>query len=352
MTIHGVRLNHCLLVLMLSLTSAAYSTIVNAAQLATIVIKLAEIDSTYTAEAIIEAVKSSAIAPQVSGSITSLTVKAGDVVKAGQILARIDTRIANQQAATNQAQVAAAQAQLSAARKEYERKSRLYAKEYISQAAMERAESDFKTAEAQTKAQLAQSGMSNVETDLHTINAPYTGVIAEVLTEVGGMAMPGQPILVMYDPSVLRATVNLPQSQLKNLKSGTGVKVFVSSATDEERELISTQLIVLPTTDAVSNMSTLRLALPIHLISVRPGMFARAMLPMTGIKAQSIITLPQKAIIRRSELVAVYVVNQQGKPQLRQVRLGRKQGDNIQVLAGLRAGDVVALDPIAAANLK
>ena len=73
---------------------------------------------------------------------------------------------------------------------------------------------------------------------------------------------------------------------------------------------------------------------------------------MTGIKAQSIITLPQKAIIRRSELVAVYVVNQQGKPQLRQVRLGRKQGDNIQVLAGLRAGDVVALDPIAAANLK
>jgi multidrug efflux pump subunit AcrA (membrane-fusion protein) len=50
--------------------------------------------------------------------------------------------------------------------------------------------------------------------------------------------------------------------------------------------------------------------------------------------------------------VAVYVVNKEGKPQLRQVRLGRKQGDNIQVLAGLQAGDVVALNPIAAANLK
>lgn len=347
----GVKLNQYLLVLMISLTSAAFSAIANAGALATVTIKQTESDSTYTAEGVVEAVKSSAIAPQVSGSITVLTVKAGDVVKAGQLLARIDTRIANQQAATNQAQVAAAQAQLSTARKEYERKSRLYAKQYISQAAMERAESEFKTAEAQTKAQLAQAGMSNVETGLHTINAPYAGIVAEVLTEVGGMAMPGQPLLVMYDPSGLRATVNVPQSQLSNLKSGASVKVLVTSATETERELVSTQLTVLPTADAVSNMSAVRLTLPLHLNSVKPGMFARALLPLTGVKAQG-ITVPVKAVIKRSELVAVYVVNQQGKPQLRQVRLGRKQGENVQVMAGLQAGDVVALDPIAAANLK
>jgi RND family efflux transporter MFP subunit len=337
---------------MISVISAAYCTLVNAAALATVTIKSTESDSTYTAEGVIEAVKSSTIAPQVSGSITALSVKVGDVVKAGQLLARIDTRIANQQAATNQAQVAAAQAQLSAARKEYERKSRLYTKQYISQAAMERAESEFKTAEAQTKAQLAQAGMSNVEAGLHTINAPYDGVVAEVLTEVGDMAMPGQPMLVIYEPNYLRATVNVPQSQLSNLKSDSGVKVLVSSATETERELVSTQLTVLPTADAISNMSAVRLNLPQHLISVKPGMFARALLHTTGTKAQGKITVPVKAVIRRSELVAVYVVNQQGKPQLRQVRLGRKQGENIQVLAGLQAGDVVALDPIAAANLK
>ena len=347
-----VKLNQNLLVMIIGLASAIHYGVANAAPLATVTINQVQSDSTYTAEGVIEAVKTSVIAPQVSGSITEFTVKAGDVVKAGQLLARIDTRIANQQAATNQAQVAAAQAQLYAARKEFERKSRLYAKQYISQAAMERAESDFKTAEAQTRAQLAQSGMSNVETGLHSIKAPYSGVITEVLTEVGGMAMPSQPILVMYDPSGLRATVNVPQSQLKNLDNSARVKVLVSSASDAEHELVSTQLTVLPTADAVSNMSAVRLSLPMHLTSVRPGMFARALLPVIGVKAQGKITVPTKAVIKRSELVAVYVLSQQGKPQLRQVRLGRKQGESVQVLAGLKAGDVVALDPIAAANLK
>lgn len=348
----GGKLNQYLLVLIISLTSAVYNSIANAAPLATVTIKQAQSDSIYTAEGVIEAVKSSAIAPQVSGSITLLTVKVGDVVKTGQVLARVDTRIANQQAAADQAQVAAAQAQLSAARKEYERKSRLYAKQYISQAAMERAESDFKTAEAQTKAQLAQSGMSNVKTGLHTIKAPYSGVVTVVHTEIGNMAISGQPLLVMYDPSSLRAAVNVPQSQLANLKSSASVKVLVSSAIETERELVSTQLTVLPTADAVSNMSAVRLTLPLHLSSVKPGMFARALLPVVEATTQGKITVPVKVVIKRSELVAIYVLNQQGKPQLRQVRLGRKQGENVQVLAGLQAGDVVALDPIAAANLK
>ena len=348
----GFKNYQYLILLLTSITGMTFPIVVSAAGLETYKIKPSNDDAFYTAEGVVEAVKTSAVAPQVSGSITVLTVKVGDVVKAGQMLARIDTRIANQQAATNQAQVVAAQAQLSAARKEYERKSRLYTKEYISQAAMERAESDFKTAEAQTKAQLAQSGMSNVETGLHTINAPYAGIVAEVLTEVGGMAMPGQPLLVMYDPSALRVTVNVPQSQLSNLKSGTNVKVLLSSAAESERELVSTQLTVLPTADAVSNMSAARLTLPLHLKSVKPGMFARALLPVVEAKTQGKITVPVKAVIRRSELVAVYVVNQQGKPQLRQVRLGHKQGENVQVLAGLQAGDVVALDPIAAANMR
>lgn len=343
---------HYLALLLTGLTSMAFSVMGSASELATIKIKQSNDEAVYVAEGVVEAIKSSAIAAQVSGSIIALPVKVGDVVKSGQLLARIDTRIANQQAVTNQAQVAAAQAQLSAARKEYERKSRLYAKEYISKAAMERAESEFKTAEAQTKAQLAQSGLANIETGLRTINAPYAGVVAEVLSEVGTMAMPGQPLLVIYDPVGLRVSVNVPQSQLSNLKNVRGVKALISSASYTERELKSTQSTILPTADAVSNMSTVRLNLPLNLKSVKPGMFARALLPLTGAIDQVKITIPSAAVIKRSELVAVYIVTQQGKPQLRQIRLGRRQGENIEVLAGLKVGELVALDPIAAANAK
>lgn len=343
---------HYLALLLTGLISMAFSVMGSASELATIKIKQSNDEAVYVAEGVVEAIKSSAIAAQVSGSIIALPVKVGDVVKSGQLLARIDTRIANQQAVTNQAQVAAAQAQLSAARKEYERKSRLYAKEYISKAAMERAESEFKTAEAQTKAQQAQSGLANIETGLRTINAPYAGVVAEVLSEVGAMAMPGQPLLVIYDPVGLRVSVNVPQSQLSNLKNVSSVKTLISSASDTERELMSTQLMVLPTTDAVSNMSTVRLNLPLNIKSVKPGMFARSLLPLTGAIDQLKITIPSTAVIKRSELVAVYIVTQQGKPQLRQIRLGRKQGESVEVLAGLKVGELVALDPIAAANAK
>jgi multidrug efflux pump subunit AcrA (membrane-fusion protein) len=67
---------------------------------------------------------------------------------------------------------------------------------------------------------------------------------------------------------------------------------------------------------------------------------------------QAQIYVPASAVIKRSELTAVYVVDSQGHPHLRQVRLGRKQGDNIEVFAGLQLGEKVALDPIAAANFQ
>jgi RND family efflux transporter MFP subunit len=303
-------------------------------------------------EGVIEAVKTSQIAPQVSGGITALPVKAGDSVKAGQFLVRIDTRMATQQSMTNNAQVAAAKAQLSAARQEYERKRRLYDKQYISQAAMERAESDYKTAEAQTNAQLAQTGLSNVQAGLHTINAPYAGLVAEVLAELGDMAMPGKPLITIYDPKALRVVVNVPQSQVAKIKQEASIKVLISGANEPEQSLTGTQITVLPTADSVSNMVKMRVTLPQNLTSIKPGMFARAIVPVTDVVTQGYLYVPIKAVIKRSELMAVYVVNNEGQPQLRQVRLGREQGENVEVFAGLQAGEKVALDPIAASKLK
>lgn len=337
---------------MLIMFAAGMSETIAAAELATATVTQSNQEQALTVEGVVEAVKSSLVAPQVTGDITYLPVKVGDYVKAGQLLARIDTRMASQQAMTNQAQVAAAQAQLSAAKQEFERKRRLHEKQYISQAALERAESDYKTAQAQTKAQLAQSGVANVQTGLHTISAPYAGIIAEVMVEQGDMAMPGSPLVSMYDPKALRVVVNVPQSQLASIKSGANIKVQIPAATETEQHLVATQISILPTADSVSNMTKVRLLLQQGLVSVNPGMFARASLPSSNAGKQTQLVVPVKAVIKRSELMAVYVVDAQGNPQLRQVRLGRQQGDNVEVFAGLQSGEKVALDPIAAANFK
>jgi len=321
-----------------------------AAPLQTMTVAQVNAEPVITAEGTVEAVKSSMLAPQVSGNITAFNVKAGDHVKAGQVLARIDTRIANQQAIANQAQVAAARAQLSAARQEYERKKKLYDRQYISQAALERAESDYKTAEAQTKAELAQTGIATVQSGLHTVTAPYAGVVADVMAEQGDMAMPGKPLLTLYDPAEMRAVVSVPQSQVADIKSGSTTTVMIPAAAETERSMRATKLTVLPTADVVSNSMQVRLQLPANLSSVSPGMFVRAMLPSASANLSNQIYVPAQAVIRRSELMAVYVVNVKGEPQLRQVRVGRRQGDKVQIASGLQAGEKIALDPIAAAN--
>jgi len=337
---------------LVSLYLAGFAMHAFADSLQTFTVAQSNAEQVITVEGSIEAVKSSQLAPQVSGSITAFNVKAGDQVKAGQVLAQIDTRIANQQAVANQAQVAAARAQLSAARQEYERKKRLYEKQYISQAALERAESDYKTAEAQTNAELAQTGMANVQSGLHTVTAPYAGIVAEVMTEQGDMAMPGKPLLVLYDPKEMRAVVNVPQSQIAGIKAGGNIKVMIPAAAEAERSLTASKVTVLPTADAITNSVKVRLLLPQNLNSVSPGMFARAQLPTTTTNLQNQIYIPSQAVIKRSELMAVYVVDAQGDPQLRQVRVGRRLGDNVEIVAGLLAGEKLALDPIAAANFK
>lgn len=336
--------------LLVSSAIAAFSSLAQADRLETAIVTQSGAQQVIMAEGTVEAVKSSLLAPQVAGSITLLNVKAGDRVSAGQVLARIDTRIANQQAAASDAQVAAARAQLSAARQEYERKKRLYEKQYISQAALERAESDYKTAEAQTRAQLAQTGVSSVQAGLHTLTAPYAGLVAEVMAEQGDMAMPGKPLLAIYDSKVLRAVVNVPQSQIASIVKSGSIKLAIPAATESERNVTALDMTILPTADAISNSVKVRLALPQNLTTVSPGMFVRAMLPANVGNVPGNMLVPAKAVVQRSELSAVYVVDSQGEPQLRQVRLGRRQGDAFEITAGLQAGEKVALDPMAAAN--
>jgi multidrug efflux system membrane fusion protein len=83
---------------------------------------------------------------------------------------------------------------------------------------------------------------------------------------------------------------------------------------------------------------------------VTPGMFARAWLAVAG-SADLRLYVPARAVVRRAELSAVYVLGSDGRPLLRQVRLGRSAGDKVEVLAGVSAGERVVLDPQAAARL-
>ena len=302
-------------------------------------------------DGVVEPVRQATLAAQVAGSIVSLSVKVGDTVRAGQELARIDARAASQNAQASAAQVDAARASLTVAGKDFERQQQLLQKQYISQAALERSKAQFDAAQAQVKALQAQSDAAQTQQRFFVIQAPFAGVVSDVPVTMGDMAMPGRPLLTLHDPSDLRVTASVAQSalpasldklqfELPGWSGATGL-MNASGAT------------VLPLVDAATHSAQIRFKLP-ALAGVAPGMFARVWLPAVGGAAASgeRLFVPVSAVVRRAELTALYLVDAQGRPALRQVRLGRVQGDRVEVLSGVRAGDKVATDPTAAAQVR
>jgi hypothetical protein len=146
-----------------------------------------------------------------------------------------------------------------------------------------------------------------------------------------------------FDPSTLRAVASVPQTRMADIQSGGRARIEIPSA---GQWLESKQLVVVPSADPRTHTTRVRLDLPANAQGVYPGVFARVHFSLG--KATRLL-VAREAVVRRSELTAVYVVDPQGAPQLRQVRLGDVVDDRgVEVLAGLRAGERVALDPVAA----
>lgn len=298
-------------------------------------------------DGVVQAVRQTVIAAQVPGAVVSLDVKAGDKVRAGQVLLRLDARAAQQTAAAGAAQVQAARAAQEAATRDFERQKQLFKQNYISQAALDRAEAQYKSAQAESAAQLASAGAALTQSGFYVVKAPYTGVVSEVSVVLGDMAMPGRALVTVYDPLALRVSVAVPQMAATQSPSGPVPQIELPGTATR---LTPVKLQWLPTVDPATHTLELRLDLPAGISGVTPGMFARVWLPAAA-SAGARLYVPARAVVRRAELTAVYVLGAGGGPLLRQVRLGRASGDQVEVLSGVSAGERVVLDPQAAARL-
>jgi RND family efflux transporter MFP subunit len=308
-----------------------------AAQPALDVIKVAPrpVAQTVAVEATVEAVKQATLGSQVAGRIVELPVKAGDTVRAGQVLARIDARAADAAVAASRSQLAEAEANLANAKRVHERNKALAAQKFVSQAAVDQSESAYQAALAQVEAVRANAGSAAVARDWTTIVAPYAGVVGETLAEMGDMATPGKPIVTVFDPREMRAVASVPQATLAKAKLD-GARVDLPAPV---------RATVVPLADARSHTSRVRFDLP-PAEGLVPGQYARVRLP---VGVATMIAVPASALLRRGEVTGVYVIDDKGAPRLRQVRTGEPVGDDeIEILAGLAAGETIAANPVAA----
>ena len=317
----------------------------NRAASAGVEVVLRDVDEIYAADAVIEAVHQATVAAQLSGTVTQILVDAGDRVKKGQVLARIDSRETDAQAAAGRAGVALAEAQLAQARLNLERTRSLLDKNFVSQAALDKADSDYRAARAAADAARAGQAQSDTARTYAELRSPLDGIVSQRLMQPGEVAAPGRGVVTVHDPSALRAVGSLPQYVLPKVANVTRARIELPQL---GRSIEATQVTVLPASDARLLSTQIRADLPATPIpGLSPGAAAKVLVPIGRTRK---LVIPSNTVIRRGELTGVMVLTADGKPQLRQVRLGSPTGDGtVEVLAGLRAGERVLPAPLAPA---
>lgn len=310
----------------------------------TLTVRRSESGGHYVADGVVEAVRQSVLSAQTAGRIVERPVEAGAVVKRGSLLVRIDDREAAQAESAKRAEQAAAEAQLANAQAELERTKQLFQKSLVGQAALDRAETAQRAALAQVRALSASTDVSTTQRSFTRVLAPYDGLISAVQVQVGDMAVPGKPLLTVYDPTAMRIIASLPVAQLSQWQREQTVSVSMPQQTIT---LTTAAITVLPVTDPNAQQVQVRLDLPQTPAGLMPGMFAKVNFPI-GSRPQ--LRVPQSAVVQRGELSAVYVLNAQSQYRLRQIRLSARSGDYVEVVAGLSDGEQIALDPVAASQ--
>lgn len=302
--------------------------------------------ATLVIEGHLEAQRQATVSAQLAGNVLLLGVQAGERVRAGQVLARIDERDAQAGLQRSQAGLLQAEAEMHNARAAAERTRLLRGQGFVSQAALDGADTQLRAADAGLQQAQAARAQAALARGFAVVAAPFDGVVAATHLEAGDLASPGRPVATLYVPGALRAVVQLPLSQAPAARRATARVLELADG----RRVQPVRHSELASADAVSQTVTWRLDLPASAgTGLLPGQVVRV--HFVGAAAAQPgprpLHLPAAAVLRRGELTAVYVAREAGF-QLRTVRLGRAQAEGVEVLAGLKDGERVAADAVRA----
>jgi membrane fusion protein (multidrug efflux system) len=267
-----------------------------------------------------------------SGAITRVAVENGASVRAGDLLLQIDDAI-------ERAQLAAADARLAIAKIDVDRAAELSAKATISQAELDAATAQFNQARADWMALRAV-------VDKKSVRAPFAGRVGIRQVNVGQYVTPGTPLLPLQSMDPMFVNFNLPQRHLPVIELGQAVAVKVDAFPDQVFEGRVTA--INPEVDAASRNVSLQATISNPGEKLRAGMFARVELQLPS--AAPSVVIPATAVAYapygNSEFVLEQIKGPDGKEYLgaaqRFVKLGVSKGDLVEVLDGLKPGEVVA----------
>ena len=302
-------------------------------QAQTTVIQMSEGLATTAVPGTVEALESVRVASRLMGYIRDIAVVEGQAVKAGQRLFTIDPL--DIEGAVEQARLGLKQAEdaMKDAEADYKRFENLYKDEVVTRQNYEKMKLNYEM--AVTRAAQAKAGLGTAQGQMRyaTVTAPINGVVTSKLANEGDIAAPGHPVLMVENPARLQVRGAVSEDLYRTLKAGAQVMVEVDG---QDKAVAAKVAQLAPAADPMTHTYTVKL--DIAAPGLKSGAFARIQFP-TG--KRTVLAVPEAAVLDRAGIVGVFVVDAQGAAQYRMVRLGRKDGGQVEVLSGLNAGDKV-----------
>jgi RND family efflux transporter MFP subunit len=287
------------------------------------------------------------LSSQVMGRIQQVLVRAGDSVRTGQTLVVLDDAALRASADQALAAIRAAQGQQAAAQTDanlaastLERYRQLQAEKSVSPQEMdevarraEAASARLDAVRAQTEAARSQASGAATMLGYTRLRAPFSGVVTARMADPGTMASPGMPLLQIDQAGALQLQTTVDESAIGAIHKGMKVQVTIDGA--GPTALTGTIAEINAAADPASHSFLVKIDLPSSIL-LRSGMYATAEFPY-GIRQA--ILIPRSVVVSRGSLTCVYVLDSRGIAQLRTVTLGATQGNLVEVLSGIAAGE-------------
>jgi RND family efflux transporter MFP subunit len=320
---------------------------------------------------IVSAQESALVSSRIVATIIGVQVRAGDRVRAGDILVTLDARDVVEQTRQARASAVAAEKALTQARTEQsaaeaehrlatawqKRITALHARNSATEqerdeadarlaatvARVGAAEAGIEVAEAHLASTQAAVGVATTTESFGTLRAPFDGLVTERLTDPGNLAAPGVPLVRVESGAVRQVSVRVDEARAAYVRPGDSVEVVIDALDDratEEKELEGVVTEVARAVGADQRTFTVKVTLP-GTVTARTGTFARVF--FRGAPRRTLL-VPTTALRRHGQVTSVFVVRD-GIARLRLVQAGPVGPTGVDVLAGVEAGELIVTSP-------
>jgi len=273
------------------------------------------------------------VTPRIQAVIEEIRVNAGDRVKQGDLLVRLDKRDLEANVGLAEQALKAAEANYRQAVTDHQRNVELLQRGVISPQEADNSRLRVEVTSASVGQARRALDQAKVALSFAEIHSPVTGIVTDKLQNAGDLAMPGKPILQLYDPSLVRLEAPVREALVRRIKVGDQLLVKLGP---EERITTGTVDEIVPQADVASRSVLVKVLVP-NVEDLYTGMFGRLLIP---VGEEEVLVVPKKAIQRVGQLEYVLTPTSHG-PERRFVQTGRQFGDLIEILSGISPDEMV-----------